>query len=211
MAESTAGDLVTGADGLVRPAWAAASGMLTEYYDTEWGMPVTDETGVFERLTLEAFQSGLSWATVLRKRPAFRTAFGGFVPDVVAGFDTEDVERLMQDAAIIRNRRKIEAAVTNAQATIALRGRYGAGTGLSEFVWSFQPSTTPRPATVAEVPTVSAESTALSKALKKEGFVFVGPTTMHALMEAIGLVDTHLTGSHRRGCSGLWKDDGTRR
>ncbi|HIW91570.1 MAG TPA: DNA-3-methyladenine glycosylase I [Candidatus Corynebacterium avicola] len=204
-------DLVTGADGLARPAWAAASDLLTTYYDTEWGMPVTDEAGVFERLTLEAFQSGLSWATVLRKRPAFRTAFGGFEPDVVAGFGEADVERLMQDAAIIRNRRKIEATISNARATVALRGRYGEGTGLAEFVWSFRPEVTPRPATIAEVPTASPESTALSKALKKEGFVFVGPTTMHALMEAIGLVDTHLTGSHRRGCSGLWKDDGTQR
>jgi DNA-3-methyladenine glycosylase I len=200
--------LVTGPDGLARPAWAAASDLLRGYYDTEWGMPVTDEQGLFERISLEAFQSGLSWATILRKRPAFRDAFADFDPDTVAGFDDATVKSLMQDTRIVRNARKIRATVTNARATVGLRGRHGPGTGLAEFVWSFRPARTPVPGRIEDVPTTSPESVALSKALKKEGFVFVGPTTMFALMEAVGMVDTHLLGSHRRGCSGLWDAEG---
>lgn len=196
------------ADG--RPAWAESSDLLRDYYDTEWGVPVTDERGLFERISLEAFQSGLSWATILRKRPAFRAAFADFDPDVVADFGDAQVEELMQDAAIVRNRRKILATVTNARATVALRGRYGGTSGLAEFVWSFRPERTPMPRAVEDIPTTSAESVSLSTALKKEGFVFVGPTTMFALMEAAGMVDTHLLDSPRRGCSGLWKNDGTR-
>lgn len=192
--------LVTGADGLARPAWAAADPMLREYYDTEWGMPVRDERGVFERLSLEAFQSGLSWRTILAKRPAFRAAFAGFDPDVVASFGDEDVERLMADAGIVRNRAKIRATITNATATVALR----ADGGLADLVWSFRPDVTPAPRTIAEVPTTSEASVALSTALRKRGFAFVGPTTMHALMEALGIIDTHLVGSHRRGTSGVW-------
>lgn len=193
-------DLVRGEDGLMRPIWAATDPMLREYYDTEWGMPVRDERGVFERLSLEAFQSGLSWRTVLAKRPAFREVFEDFDPEKVAAFDDARVEELLQDARIIRMRRKIEATITNAKATLKLRDEGG----LAQFVWSFQPEETPRPVTFADVPTVSVESTALSKALKKKGFTFVGPTTMYALMEAIGMVDTHLMGSHRRGASGVW-------
>ncbi|GAA3705121.1 DNA-3-methyladenine glycosylase I [Zhihengliuella alba] len=192
--------LVIGEDGLARPVWASRDPLLREYYDAEWGLPVRDEQGVYERLTLEAFQSGLSWATILRKRPAFREAFAGFDPDAVAAFGDDDVERLMQDERIVRNRRKIEAAVANARATVALR----ADGGLAEFVWSFRPEATPEPTTWLEVPSRSEESVALSKALKKRGFTFVGPTTMFALMEAIGIVDTHLVGSHRRGTSGVW-------
>src|SRR5699024_8522264 len=176
------------ADGLRRPAWAATDELLRSYYDTEWGMPVTDERGLFERLSLEAFQSGLSWATILRKRPAFREAFAGFDPDAVAAFDAADVERLMSDARIVRNRRKIEATIANAQATVALR----AEGGLADLIWSYRPATTPRPRTVAEVPTTSPESVALAKDLKARGFRHVGPTTMFALMEAVGIVDTHL-------------------
>lgn len=193
-------DLVVGEDGLARPVWAASDPLLREYYDHEWGVPVRDETGVFERVTLEAFQSGLSWRTVLAKRPAFREVFHGFDPEAVAAMDERDVERLMGDARIIRNRRKIEAAVTNARATVDLR----ADGGLAELVWSFMPSSTPRPERFADVPTTSDESRALSRELKRRGFVFVGPTTMYALMEAIGMVDTHLVGSHRRGTSGVW-------
>jgi DNA-3-methyladenine glycosylase I len=163
-------------------------------------MPVHDERGVFERLSLEAFQSGLSWRTILAKRPAFRAAFADFDPDAVAAFGEQDVERLMADAGIVRNRAKILATITNANATVALR----ADGGLADFVWSFRPSTTPEPSSFAEVPTTSEESVALSKALRKRGFAFVGPTTMHALMEALGIVDTHLVGSHRRGSSGVW-------
>ncbi|MGN7191058.1 DNA-3-methyladenine glycosylase I [Curtobacterium sp. MCBA15_004] len=197
---STPSGLVVGADGLARPVWAATDPLLRDYYDTEWGVPVRDERGVFERLSLEAFQSGLSWRTILAKRPAFRAAFADFDPDTVAAFGDDDVERLMGDAGIVRNRAKITATITNANATVALR----ADGGLADLVWSFRPDTTPAPRTIDEVPTTSAESTALSKALRKRGFAFVGPTTMHALMEALGIVDTHLVGSHRRGTSGVW-------
>ena len=196
--------VVLGADGLARPPWAASDPLLQDYYDTEWGMPVRDERGLFERLSLEAFQSGLSWATILRKRPAFRTAFDDFDPEVVAGYDEGDVARLLADAGIARNRAKVLATVTNARATLALRADPDGD--LAAFVWSFRPTSTPRPSTLAEVPTTSPESLALSKALKRKGFTFVGPTTMFALMEAVGIVDTHLLGSHRRGTSGVWPD-----
>lgn len=191
---------VVGDDGLARPAWAAVDPLLRAYYDTEWGMPVRDEQGLYERICLEGFQSGLSWATILRKRPAFRAAFAGFDPDAVARFDEGDVERLMSDAGIVRNRSKIRATITNARATVALRDEGGLGA----LVWSFQPAATPRPETYADLPTVSDESIALAKALRKKGFAFVGPTTMFALMEAVGMIDTHLVSSHRRGSSGIW-------
>jgi DNA-3-methyladenine glycosylase I len=194
--------VLLGGDGLARPPWASSDPLLREYYDHEWGMPVRDEQGLYERICLEGFQAGLSWATILRKRPAFRTAFAGFNPDAVAQFTEADVERLLQDAGIVRNRLKIRAAVTNAHATLSLRQ----DGGLVDFVWQFQPGSTPRPRTHADIPTQSAESIALSKALRKRGFAFVGPTTMFALMEAIGMVDTHLLGSHRRGSSGIWPD-----
>ncbi|MBD8505606.1 DNA-3-methyladenine glycosylase I [Hoyosella sp. G463] len=210
-------DLVIGADGLARPPWAASDALLRDYYDTEWGMPVTTERGVLERLCLEGFQAGLSWATILRKRPAFRDAFAGFEPEALAGFGERDADRLMGDARIVRNRRKIEATITNARATLALRDdpvlRALATRsvrapvlerGLPVLVWSFQPSRTPAPRALAEIPTTSPESVALSRELKRRGFRFVGPTTMHALMEAIGVIDTHLVGSHRRGSSGVW-------
>lgn len=197
---SSMGPLVVGEDGLARPVWAASDPLMRDYYDTEWGLPVRDERGMFERLSLEAFQSGLSWATILRKRPAFRAAFDDFDPDTIAAYDESDVERLMADAGIVRNLAKIRATITNAGATLRLRERGG----LADFVWSFQPASTPQPRTNEEVPTTSAESVALAKALRKEGFAFVGPTTMFALMEAVGIVDTHLMGSHRRGSSGIW-------
>ncbi len=191
---------IRGPDGLARPLWASADPMLRDYYDTEWGVPVREEHALFERISLEAFQSGLSWAIILRKRPGFRSAFADFDPDRVAAFDDEDVARLLQDEKIVRNRLKIRATITNAQATLALRERGG----LVDFVWGFQPDETPKPRTQADVPTSSAASAALSKELKKIGFVFVGPTTMFALMEAIGMIDTHLLDSHRRGSSGVW-------
>lgn len=199
--------LTVGDDGLARPAWAASDPLLREYYDREWGMPVRDETGLFERLSLEAFQSGLSWATILRKRPAFRAAFSGFEADAVARFGEADRARLMADAGIVRNRRKIDATIQNARATVALRE----AEGLAALIWSFQPDVTPMPRSLAEVPTQSEHSVALSKELKRRGFAHVGPTTMFALMEAVGIVDTHLVGSHRRGTSGVWAADGTRR
>lgn len=194
--------LIAGEDGRLRPAWASVDPLLREYYDTEWGMPVDGEAAHFERLALEGFQAGLSWATILRKRPAFREVFAEFDVDTVAAFTDADVERLLQDARIIRNRAKIEATIGNARATIDLRG---AG-GLVEFLWSFKPDRTPRPRTMAEMPSTSPESVAMSKALRKKGFRFVGPTTMFALMEAVGIVDTHLLGSYRRGSSGVWPE-----
>ncbi|TAM66649.1 MAG: DNA-3-methyladenine glycosylase I [Microbacteriaceae bacterium] len=194
------GDLVVGADGLARPIWASVDPLMRQYYDTEWGMPVRDEHGMYERISLEAFQAGLSWATILRKRPAFRAAFADFDPDAVAAFTDIDIERLLADPGIVRNRLKIQAAITNARATIALRE----DGGLADFVWSFRPDATPTPSRYEDIPTQSPESVALSKALRRRGFAFVGPTTMFALMESIGMIDTHLIGSHRRGSSGVW-------
>ena len=202
MTEPDNPDLVTGDDGLARPAWAATDPLLREYYDTEWGMPVRDEKGVFERVSLEAFQSGLSWATILRKRPAFRDAFAGFDPDAVAGFGEADVDRLLADARIVRNRAKVLATITNARATVRLRDTVDGG--LAGLVWSYRPESTPRPHRFADIPTQSEQSVALASDLKRRGFRFVGPTTMYALMEAIGIIDTHLVGSHRRGSSGVW-------
>jgi len=152
-------DLVLGPDGLARPSWAASSELMRGYYDTEWGMPITDEAGLFERLSLEAFQSGLSWAIILKKREHFRRAFAGFEPDAVAAFTEDDIARLMQDADTVRNRRKIEATVNNARATVELR----AEGGLSHLIWSHKPLCTPRPETMAHIPTRSAESLALSR------------------------------------------------
>jgi DNA-3-methyladenine glycosylase I len=192
-------DLEIGPDGLAR-SWGSSDTLLRDYYDTEWGLPVRDERGLFERLSLEAFQSGLSWLTILRKRPAFREAFAQFDPEAVAAFDETDAARLMADVGIVRNRLKVDATIANARATVALRERGG----LAEVIWSYTPDVTPTPMSWAEVPSASPESVALAKRLKSEGFRFVGPTTMYALMTAVGLVDTHLMGSHRRGSSGLW-------
>jgi DNA-3-methyladenine glycosylase I len=171
---------VVGEDGVARCPWGAGDPVNLAYHDTEWGMRVEGEAAHFERLTLEAFQSGLSWLTILNKRESFRAAFAGFDADVVATYDDSDVERLMGDAGIVRNRRKID----------------------EELLWSFSPDPGPAPRTAADVPTTSPESIALSKALKKAGFAHVGPTTMYALMEAVGLVDDHLESCHRRGCAG---------
>lgn len=197
-------DLVVGADGLARPRWATSSPQYQHYYDTEWGMPVTDERGVFERLSLEAFQAGLSWAIILSKRDAFRRAFADFEPDAVACFGPEHVAGLLADAGIVRNRRKIEATIANARATVALRP----DGGLAALVWSHRPERTPAPVRTADIATTSPESVALSRALKARGFSFVGPTTMYALMQAIGVVDDHLVGSWRRGSSGVFEPGG---
>jgi DNA-3-methyladenine glycosylase I len=186
---------LTGEDGLARCPWAGGPGVMRDYHDTEWGNRVHGEAAYLERLTLEAFQSGLSWLTILNKREAFREVFAGFDADVVAAYDDADFERLMGDARIVRNRLKVRAAITNARATVDLRERGG----LEDFVRSFAPEDHPVPETGDQIMSVSPESKALSKALKKEGFVFVGPTTMYALMQAIGLVDDHLAGCHRRG------------
>ena len=183
----------------MRCPWGS-SAVLRDYHDTEWGMPVVGESALFERLSLEGFQAGLSWLTILNKRERYREVFHGFDVDRVAAMSDDDVERLMSDPGIVRNRAKIEAARRNARATVELR----ADGGLEEFVERFAPEVTPAPARTSELPGSSPESLALSKALKKRGFGFVGPTTMYALMEATGVVDTHLTGCFRRGASGRW-------
>ena len=202
---------MVGQDGLARTPWAYGDPQLLAYYDTEWGLPVRTEQGVFERLALEGFQSGLSWATILRRREGFRRAFSHFDVEAVAGFDEGDVERLLADPGIIRHRGKIEATLGNARAALDLRGEHGEGSTLADHVWSYRPDRTPMPERAADVPTTSPESEALARDLKRRGFRFVGPTTMFALMEALGIVDTHLLGSHRRGSSGLWQADGTAR
>jgi DNA-3-methyladenine glycosylase I len=188
---------VRGDDGRHRCPWGAGDPVNLAYHDTEWGLRVSGESAHLERLTLEAFQSGLSWRTILLKRENFRAAFAGFDADTVAAYGPADVERLMADAGIVRNRRKVDAAITNARATVALRDQGG----LEALIWSFRPEPGPAPRTTADVPTTSPESLALSRALKRAGFAHVGPTTMYALMEAIGLVDDHLEDCHRRGCA----------
>ena len=187
-------DVVVGDDGLARCAWAVAD-PLRRYHDTEWGVPVRGERGLFERISLEAFQAGLSWLTILTKRAAFRAAFSDFDPDRVACMSESDLERLMGDAGIVRNRAKIRATRTNARAVVALRGRGG----LDRLVWSHRPPAAPAPRSATDLPASTPESRALSTDLRAHGFVFVGPTTAYALMQAVGLVDAHLLGCHRRG------------
>ncbi|MEU7926330.1 DNA-3-methyladenine glycosylase I [Micromonospora sp. NPDC049801] len=184
-------DLVIGADGLARCAWGASTPDYAVYHDTEWGRPLHGDDALYERMTLEAFQSGLSWLTILRKRPNFRLAFDEFHIPTVAGYDDTDVTRLLADAGIVRNRAKIEAAIANARAALDLPD------GLSALLWSFAPERRPaRPASFAELAPITAESTAMAKALKKRGFRFVGPTTAYALMQATGMVDDHIVGCH---------------
>jgi DNA-3-methyladenine glycosylase I len=184
-------DLVIGADGLPRCAWGASTPDYAVYHDTEWGRPLRGDDALYERMTLEAFQSGLSWLTILRKRPAFRLAFDEFDIATVAGYGEADVTRLLADAGIVRNRAKIEAAIANARAALEVPE------GLSALLWSYAPAPRPvRPTSFAEVAAITPESTAMAKALKKRGFRFVGPTTAYALMQATGMVDDHLAGCH---------------
>ena len=183
---------VVGDDGLARCPWGDGDPVMRAYHDEEWGRPVVGEAAYLERLTLEAFQSGLSWRTILMKRPAFRTAFHDFDAERIAAYDDVDVARLMDDAGIVRNRMKVNAAITNAKATVALRD----SGGLVALVEAHRPESWTPPADTDDLQPKTPESLALSKALKKAGFAFVGPTTMHALMEAIGLVDDHLVGCH---------------
>ena len=186
--------LVTGADGVMRCAWGDSTDDYRAYHDAEWGRAVRGDVALFERITLEAFQSGLSWLTILRKREGFRAAFARFDPDAVAAFGPHDVARLMADTGIVRNQRKVDATIMNAQALVRLRE--GAGDGaLDALVWSFAPAPrATRVRSVREIAAQTAESTALSKELKRQGFVFVGPTTMYAAMQACGLVDDHVAG-----------------
>jgi DNA-3-methyladenine glycosylase I len=180
--------LVAGADGRLRCSWGASTPEYETYHDTEWGRPVRTDDGLFERMTLEAFQSGLAWITILRKREAFRRAFDGFVIGKVAAFGEADAARLMADPGIVRNRMKVDAALHNARVAADLPG------GLAALLWSFAPQRRPRPASGAEVPALTPESTAMAKDLKKRGFKFVGPTTAYALMQATGMVDDHIEG-----------------
>jgi DNA-3-methyladenine glycosylase I len=188
-------ELVVGADGRARCPWGASAPDYLAYHDEEWGRPVHGDVEIFERLTLEAFQSGLSWITILRKRPAFRAAFDGFDPARVAAYGEPDRQRLLADVGIVRNRAKVDAAITNARALLALQDTDGPD-GLDRLVWSFAPPERPRPERLADVPATTPESVALAKTLKACGFVFVGPTTAYAAMQAMGLVDDHLAGCH---------------
>ncbi|SDU54379.1 DNA-3-methyladenine glycosylase I [Jiangella alkaliphila] len=190
-----ASDLVEGPDGKARCPWGLSTPDYLAYHDDEWGRPVRGDAALYERLTLEAFQSGLSWLTILRKRDGFRAAFADFDATAVAAFGADDEARLMQDTGIVRNRAKVAAAIANARALVALQDTDGDG-GLDRLIWSFAPDPDgrPVPTSLADVPAVTPESTALAKALKKNGFVFVGPTTAYAAMQACGLVNDHLAG-----------------
>lgn len=189
LADVTAGAAVAGPDGGLRCPWALSTEDYVAYHDEEWGRPVHGDDALYERLSLEAFQSGLSWITILRRRPGFRAAFAGFRIEKVAAFTDEDRDRLLADPGIIRNRAKIDATMANAK----VLAQWSRGE-LDELIWSFAPApgTYPAPRTTADVAPVTAESTALSKALKKRGLRFIGPTTAYALMQACGLVDDHL-------------------
>jgi DNA-3-methyladenine glycosylase I len=177
---------IPGPDGLLRCPWGLSAADYVDYHDSEWGRAVRDDNGLFERLCLEAFQSGLSWLTILRKRENFRTAFAGFDIETVAGFGSADEKRLLADAGIVRNRAKIEAAIGNARAAVALPG------GLTELMWKHADDSKPAPVRLADVPPSTAGSKALSKELRAHGFTFTGPVTVYAAMQACGLVNDHL-------------------
>lgn len=184
-------DLLLDAAGTARCRWCGDDPTYVAYHDDEWGRPVHDDRALYEKLCLEAFQSGLSWITILRKREAFRAAFAGFDPAGVSGFGPDDVERLMGDTGIVRNRAKIDATIANARAFVELDG------DLSDLLWSFAPPGRGRPMCLADVPVTTPESAAMAKELKRRGFRFIGPTTAYALMQACGLVDDHLVGCWR--------------
>jgi DNA-3-methyladenine glycosylase I len=188
--------LVVGDDGTTRCGWVGDDAEYRRYHDEEWGHALHGDRELFEKLALEGFQAGLSWITILRRRPTFRAAFRDFDIDAVAGFDDADVERLLADPGIIRNRAKIEATISNARVTQRLIAE--APGELDRIIWSFAPPARPeRPASLSEIPAVTADATALSTALKKLGYRFVGPTTMYALMQSAGLVDDHVVGCWR--------------
>lgn len=186
-----------GDDGRQRCGWVGDDAEYRRYHDEEWGEPLHGDRALFEKLSLEGFQAGLSWITILRRRPTFRIAFADFDVDAVARFDEADIERLMGDTGIIRNRAKIEATISNARITRELTADDPGA--LDRAIWSHRPdhSDRPRPASLSEIPAVTAEATALSRALKKLGYRFVGPTTMYALMQSAGLVDDHVVGCWR--------------
>jgi DNA-3-methyladenine glycosylase I len=185
--------IAEGPDGRPRCWWSVGTPDYVEYHDSEWGQPLHGESELFERLTLEAFQSGLSWLTILRKRENFRRAFDGFGIEKVAAYGPKDIRRLMADAGIVRNRKKIEAAIANARAA---RELHAAGGTLDDLIWGFapDPATRAAPEAIGDIPAITPESTALAKELRRRGFVFVGPTTAYATMQAAGLVNDHLKG-----------------
>ncbi|HEY4976927.1 MAG TPA: DNA-3-methyladenine glycosylase I [Gaiellaceae bacterium] len=189
------GDLAIDPDGTGRCSWALSSLELREYHDNEWGLPVTDDNGLFERICLEAFQCGLSWLIVLRKREAFRRGFANFEIEVVARFDDKDVARLLADPGIVRNRGKIVASIENARRSQEVIAELGS---LAQLIWQYLPQETPAPCSYKDLPTVTPESAALAKELKRRGFRFLGPTTVCALMQACGLINAHLAGCHAR-------------
>lgn len=189
------GAVRTGDDGVVRCPWAYGTDALQTYHDDEWGRPLRGEQALYERIVLEGFQAGLSWRTILTKRPAFRAAFADFDPDVVARFRDDDLAALLQDAGIVRNRAKIVAARDNARAVIDLRD----SGGLEALIWGYAGAASPEARAAGDVPTTSPEAVALAKDLKRNGIRFMGPTTTYALMQAIGLIDPHLVACHRRG------------
>jgi DNA-3-methyladenine glycosylase I len=190
------GGVVLGPDGLSRCPWGAGGDEYRAYHDSEWGRPVTDDAGLLERLCLEGFQSGLSWLTILRKRPAFRSVFAGFDPAAVAAFGPADVERLLADAGIVRHRGKIQAAIANARAALAVAEAEGS---LAAFLWRFEPEPPPRPPrAMADLPATSPAAGALAVELRRRGFRFLGPTTVYAAMQAVGMVNDHLEGCHAR-------------
>ncbi len=192
-----AAGLITGIDGTVRCWWCGDDPEYVRYHDEEWGVPVHDDRKLFEKLCLEGFQAGLSWLTILRKRPAFRAAFADFDPQQVASFGPADVARLLQDAGIVRHRGKIEATIGNARAYRDLVDEVGS---LDAYVWSFAPEDPPVPRSIDEVRATSPESEAMSKDLKRRGWRFVGPTTLYAFQQSMGIVDDHLVGCDlRRG------------
>lgn len=185
------------AEGVVRCWWCGTDELYVRYHDAEWGAPVVDDIRLFEKLSLEGFQAGLSWITILRKRENFRAAFAGFDPSRVARFGARDITRLLADASIVRHRGKIEAVIGNAQRYEALCAEFGS---LAAFIWGFEPKANDRPAIISRsaIPNIVPESVAMSKALKQRGWRFVGPTTMYALFQAMGVVNDHLEGCHRR-------------
>lgn len=201
---STRTALISGNDGKPRCSWCAGDSEYVRYHDEEWGMPVVDDRLIFEKICLEGFQSGLSWLTILRKRPAFRIAFKNFEPELVAKFNKRDIERLMNNAGIVRHRGKIEATIQNARASLQMQNE---GISLAKFVWSFCPENAAvksskkpsrAPKSQRDIQSKTPESQAMSKSLRKLGFKFVGETTMYAAMQSLGVVNDHYLGCHRR-------------
>lgn len=208
-------EVVIGADGLGRPKWAVRTPSMQIFYDEVWSGPVRDDQGVFRLLSLLILQAGLFWGSILGRAEELDSVLSDFSPHKLAGLSDDEVQSILEVPKMLRNPRKLKAIVSNARAYLemtapSMQSPDGSPTGLAELVWSFQPETTPVPHTQSEVPLESAESVALAKALKARGFTFVGPRICYSLMQCIGVVDTNLVGTHRRGVTGLWSKDGQR-